>query len=166
MPAGLCGGRRARGLPGVIACANQPEARRAGGPRASRRVPRRACQIIGVERLATERTDGGSAHGEFHQIGFCNDQRPGGAQAGHQKGIPWRNGSRGGHPIVGNPIMSLPNVPALSVTGIKGLGFPFVNYADEPPFFCQEVLQRLERLGLRVSAGGAAGWRLSPRLGA
>ena len=31
----------------------------------------------------------------------------------------------------------------------RGVGLSLVNYADELPFFCDEVLPRLERLGVR-----------------
>jgi hypothetical protein len=33
----------------------------------------------------------------------------------------------------------------------------FVNYLDELPYFCAEVLPRLERLGLRCPAGDPGG---------
>jgi dimethylsulfone monooxygenase len=40
----------------------------------------------------------------------------------------------------------------LSRGGLTGIGVSFVNYADELPYFCAEVLPRLERLGLRYPA--------------
>jgi dimethylsulfone monooxygenase len=40
----------------------------------------------------------------------------------------------------------------LSAAGFTGCGLSFVNYAAEFPFFRQEVLSRLEHLGLRASS--------------
>ena len=37
----------------------------------------------------------------------------------------------------------------LSTAGLNGIAISFINYLDEMPFFCDEVLPRLERLGLR-----------------
>jgi len=37
----------------------------------------------------------------------------------------------------------------MSAAGFAGFAFSFVNYNDEFPFFRDEVLPRLERLGLR-----------------
>jgi hypothetical protein len=39
---------------------------------------------------------------------------------------------------------------ALSRAGIRGVAVSFVNYADELPYFCDEVLPRLERAGVRA----------------
>jgi dimethylsulfone monooxygenase len=44
----------------------------------------------------------------------------------------------------------------LAALGLKGIAVSFVNYLDELPFFCAEVLPRLARSGLRD--GRAAGW--------
>jgi hypothetical protein len=41
----------------------------------------------------------------------------------------------------------------MSAAGFAGFAFSFVNYNDEFPFFRNEVLPRLERLGLRERAG-------------
>ena len=37
----------------------------------------------------------------------------------------------------------------LSRGGIRGIGFSMVNYLDELPFFRDEVLPRLVRMGVR-----------------
>ena len=37
------------------------------------------------------------------------------------------------------------------------MGISLVNYLDELPFFCDEVLPRLERMGLREQARGTPG---------
>ena len=38
---------------------------------------------------------------------------------------------------------------AAEKAGFDGIGFSFVNFLDELPYFADEVLPRLERLGLR-----------------
>jgi hypothetical protein len=38
----------------------------------------------------------------------------------------------------------------LCETGLRGIGISFVNYADELPYFCDEVLPRLKKMGLRA----------------
>ena len=37
-----------------------------------------------------------------------------------------------------------------SQAGLRGIGFSFVNYLKELPYFCDEVLPRLERMGIRA----------------
>jgi FMNH2-dependent dimethyl sulfone monooxygenase len=58
----------------------------------------------------------------------------------------------GGLPIVGDPDRVAQELANLSSGGLTGIGVSFVNYADELPYFCAEVLPRLERLGLRHPA--------------
>ncbi len=55
----------------------------------------------------------------------------------------------GGIPIVGDPDHIAAEIARFSHAGLRGIGVSFVNYADELPFFCDEVLPRLERMGLR-----------------
>lgn len=57
----------------------------------------------------------------------------------------------GGLPIVGDPDQVARQLIALAGAGLRGVGASFVNYADELPYFCAEVLPRLERAGLRVA---------------
>jgi FMNH2-dependent dimethyl sulfone monooxygenase len=57
----------------------------------------------------------------------------------------------GGMPLVGDPERVAGDLIALSKAGLRGIGFSFVNYLDELPYFCDEVLPRLERAGVRVS---------------
>jgi FMNH2-dependent dimethyl sulfone monooxygenase len=40
---------------------------------------------------------------------------------------------------------------AISRAGVRGIALSFVNYHDELPYFCDEVLPRLVRLGARVA---------------
>ena len=55
----------------------------------------------------------------------------------------------GGLPIVGDPDFVARELATLSEAGLNGIGVSFVNYLDELPYFCDEVLPRLERRGLR-----------------
>ena len=58
----------------------------------------------------------------------------------------------GGLPLVGDPDAVCEKLAALSRAGLAGVGISFVNYLEEMPYFCAEVLPRLERLGLRNPA--------------
>jgi alkanesulfonate monooxygenase SsuD/methylene tetrahydromethanopterin reductase-like flavin-dependent oxidoreductase (luciferase family) len=63
-----------------------------------------------------------------------------------------RNGyaqGMGGLPIVGDPDHVASQLIDLSKAGLTGVAVSLVNYIDELPFFCDEVLPRLERAGLR-----------------
>src|SRR3984893_12545534 len=62
----------------------------------------------------------------------------------------------GGVPIVGDPDRVARQLADLSQAGLRGVGVSFVNYADELPFFCDEVMPRLERLGVRERRDEAA----------
>ena len=55
----------------------------------------------------------------------------------------------GGLPIIGDPDHVAKTMAELSHAGLTGMGISLVNYLDELPFFCDEVLPRLERMGLR-----------------
>jgi dimethylsulfone monooxygenase len=56
----------------------------------------------------------------------------------------------GGLPLIGDPDFIARELVSLSQAGLRGLGVSFVNYLDELPYFCDEVLPRLERAGVRV----------------
>jgi alkanesulfonate monooxygenase SsuD/methylene tetrahydromethanopterin reductase-like flavin-dependent oxidoreductase (luciferase family) len=56
----------------------------------------------------------------------------------------------GGVPLVGSPDHIADKLAALVQAGLRGIAVSFVNYADELPYFVQEVLPRLERQGVRV----------------
>ena len=58
----------------------------------------------------------------------------------------------GGLPIVGDPDDVARQLIDLSKAGLTGIAVSFVNYIDELPFFCDEVLPRLERAGIRQRA--------------
>jgi len=55
-----------------------------------------------------------------------------------------------GFPIVGDPDRVATMLATLSHTGFDGVGISLVNYLDELPYVRDEVLPRLERLGLRT----------------
>jgi FMNH2-dependent dimethyl sulfone monooxygenase len=57
----------------------------------------------------------------------------------------------GGYPFVGTPDKVADELANLSRAGVRGIAFSLVNYVDELPYVCEEVLPRLARLGLRLS---------------
>jgi FMNH2-dependent dimethyl sulfone monooxygenase len=60
----------------------------------------------------------------------------------------------GGLPIVGDPDFVAKQLADLSQAGLTGIGVSLVNYTQELPFFCDEVLPRLARMGVRESQTG------------
>jgi dimethylsulfone monooxygenase len=56
----------------------------------------------------------------------------------------------GGYPFVGTPDHVAEELETISRAGVRGIALSFVNYLDELPYFCDEVLPRLARLGLRA----------------
>jgi alkanesulfonate monooxygenase SsuD/methylene tetrahydromethanopterin reductase-like flavin-dependent oxidoreductase (luciferase family) len=56
----------------------------------------------------------------------------------------------GGLLMVGDPDQLAKQLAELSQAGLRGIGFSFVNYLNELPYFCDEVLPRLERIGIRA----------------
>ena len=58
----------------------------------------------------------------------------------------------GGLPIVGDPDHVAAQLADLSKAGLTGIGISLVNYLNELPYFCAEVMGRLERMGLREKA--------------
>ena len=55
----------------------------------------------------------------------------------------------GGLPIVGDPDHVAAQLADLSRAGLTGIAVSLVNYYDELPYFADEVIGRLERMGLR-----------------
>lgn len=55
----------------------------------------------------------------------------------------------GGYPFVGTPDRVAEELADISRAGVRGIAVSFVNYLDELPYFCDAVLPRLARLGLR-----------------
>ena len=59
----------------------------------------------------------------------------------------------GGIPIVGDPDTVAAGIARIAEAGLRGIGVSFVNYLDELPYFRDEVLPRLEHMGLREKRG-------------
>jgi FMNH2-dependent dimethyl sulfone monooxygenase len=59
----------------------------------------------------------------------------------------------GGLPLVGDPDNVAHGLAQLAAAGLTGIAVSFVNYLDELPYFCAEVLPRLARAGLRGEPG-------------
>lgn len=57
--------------------------------------------------------------------------------------------SIGGYPFVGTPDRVAEELAIASRAGIRGIALSFVNYVVELPYFRDEVLSRLARMGLR-----------------
>lgn len=55
-----------------------------------------------------------------------------------------------GYPIVGSPDDVADKLARIHGAGISGIAFSLVNYVKELPLLAQEVLPRLERMGLRA----------------
>jgi FMNH2-dependent dimethyl sulfone monooxygenase len=55
-----------------------------------------------------------------------------------------------GFPMIGSPDDVADELARISLAGFDGIGFSFVNYLNELPYFAQEVLPRLQRLGLHA----------------
>ena len=58
----------------------------------------------------------------------------------------------GGLPLIGDPDTVAQEMAQLAAAGLTGIAVSFVNYLEELPYFCGEVLPRLARLGLREKA--------------
>jgi dimethylsulfone monooxygenase len=59
----------------------------------------------------------------------------------------------GGLALVGDPDHIASQLADLAKAGLTGIAISLVNYLAELPYFCGEVLPRLERLGLREKRG-------------
>ncbi len=56
----------------------------------------------------------------------------------------------GGYPFVGTPDHIAEELEIISRAGVRGIGLSFVNFLNEVPYFCDEVLPRLVRQGVRT----------------
>ncbi|MGE3247828.1 MAG: LLM class flavin-dependent oxidoreductase [Beijerinckiaceae bacterium] len=65
------------------------------------------------------------------------------------KALPPRNV---GYPIVGSPDDVAGKFARMHSAGLSGVAFSLVHYVNELPFLIEEVLPRMERLGLRAPA--------------
>jgi alkanesulfonate monooxygenase SsuD/methylene tetrahydromethanopterin reductase-like flavin-dependent oxidoreductase (luciferase family) len=58
-------------------------------------------------------------------------------------------------PVIGDPDRVTAMLVSLNRIGFDGIGLVLINYLDELPYICDEVLPRLERAGLRTPAGAS-----------
>jgi alkanesulfonate monooxygenase SsuD/methylene tetrahydromethanopterin reductase-like flavin-dependent oxidoreductase (luciferase family) len=58
----------------------------------------------------------------------------------------------GGRPYIGSPDHVAAELADLSKGGVRGIGVSFINYLKEVPFFRDEVLPRLAKMGVRQKA--------------
>jgi FMNH2-dependent dimethyl sulfone monooxygenase len=93
------------------------------------------------------RTRGASVPG----IGTAPIARPFENRFTRTTGLRYAGGYPGAYPFVGSPDDIAQEMARMSATGLAGCTVAFVDYLREIPFFVQEVLPRLERLGLRQS---------------
>ena len=56
----------------------------------------------------------------------------------------------GGYPFVGTPDRVAEELEIISRAGVRGIALSFVNFLNDVPYFCDEVLPRLVRQGVRV----------------
>jgi FMNH2-dependent dimethyl sulfone monooxygenase len=56
----------------------------------------------------------------------------------------------GGRPFVGSPDFVAEELGILAKAGVRGIAVSFVNYNNDLPFFCAEVLPRLKKMGFRT----------------
>jgi alkanesulfonate monooxygenase SsuD/methylene tetrahydromethanopterin reductase-like flavin-dependent oxidoreductase (luciferase family) len=74
-----------------------------------------------------------------------------------QKELMYRYcGGHGSYPLVGTPDDVAEGMRRMAEAGFAGATIAFVDYAAEFPYFCAEVMPRLERLGLRAGLRTAA----------
>ncbi|WP_437678637.1 LLM class flavin-dependent oxidoreductase [Sorangium sp. So ce131] len=62
--------------------------------------------------------------------------------------------SHGHYPIVGDPSDVAEGLRSVRDAGVRGLSLCFMNFADELPYFRDEVMPRLVDMGVRRPAGG------------
>jgi dimethylsulfone monooxygenase len=74
-----------------------------------------------------------------------------GAEEHQRQRIFYANGM-GGYPIIGDPDHVAKELADLSRAGLNGIGVSFINYLRELPYFRDEVMARLIRLGVREAA--------------
>ena len=76
-----------------------------------------------------------------------------GQEAFEKRRAQYANGM-GGVPIVGDPDHVAGELAKLNESGLRGIALSMVNYAEELPYFAEEVLPRLEKRGIRVPVKG------------
>jgi alkanesulfonate monooxygenase SsuD/methylene tetrahydromethanopterin reductase-like flavin-dependent oxidoreductase (luciferase family) len=91
-------------------------------------------------RLADRQAMEAAREGSVHRDGIIpTEERP----------TSWLAVARGSYCAIGSPDDVAAELQLLHNLGLDGLALNFVNYLHELPYFAQEVLPRMERLGLR-----------------
>ena len=93
-----------------------------------------------------------------HEEHHAGDARPGGVRAPAPL-LRQRHGRAADRSAI--PTTSRNRWPTSAAPGSPGIGVSFVNYLAELPFFCDEVIPRLERMGVRERRQKLGGMRLS-----
>ncbi len=94
--------------------------------------------------FTTEAVDFGAVEESLRLKGFTRANTPDYEE--RRKSVPLMNI---GYPIVGSPDDVAEKLARIHGAGISGIGFSLVNYLTELPLLAQELLPRLERMGLR-----------------
>jgi len=115
-----------------------------------------------TQREAEEFTRYIIAHADMGAVGHLIElQRRDAQDREDREGIYRRSGegpierrvlARGNFCAIGEPDWVAQQLARLRNVGFDGLVLNFVNYLDEFPYFAQEVLPRLERIGVRLKA--------------
>ena len=98
---------------------------------------------------AVENADEGAVETMLRGRGYLNRGLPEEAIARLRKRLA---GGNGGYPFIGTPDECAEQMQKISAIGIDGLALGFVNGLKYLPFIQEELLPRLERLGLRARA--------------
>ncbi len=83
------------------------------------------------------------------KVGDTEVARPFANRLNRKFGLRFDGAYPGVFPFVGTPDEIAAEMAAMSATGLAGCTVAFVDYLREIPYFVQEVLPRLERLGVR-----------------
>jgi len=70
-------------------------------------------------------------------------------EAAYQRYAQRFAGGAGTYPLVGTPQMVADDLIRIAAEGYRGAALSFLNYTDELPYFCAEVLPLLKEAGLR-----------------
>jgi FMNH2-dependent dimethyl sulfone monooxygenase len=81
--------------------------------------------------------------------------RPFGTRFTRATGKSYVGSYPGAYPMVGTPDEIVEEMQRMSALGLTGTSVSFLNYLDEIPYFLDEVVPRMERVGLRLPARAA-----------
>jgi alkanesulfonate monooxygenase SsuD/methylene tetrahydromethanopterin reductase-like flavin-dependent oxidoreductase (luciferase family) len=78
------------------------------------------------------------------------EERPSATRFTREQGRAYAGSLRGVLPLVGTPDDIVEDLLSLHKAGLAGASISFLNYLTEIPYFIQEVLPRMARVGLRL----------------